>query len=267
MTLHRIFKWSKYLLIANVWLSSLVFGLYILAFYLGALYDGTMEDWNRVLPKLYEKDSPTSNTYMGLHFLGGGIILALGFLQFIPWIRNKNLNVHKWIGRIYVTASLVAAFGGLGFIFFKGTVGGWIMDTGFSFYGLFMILAAGLTAFHGIRGDISKHRFWALQLFALAIGSWLYRMYYGFWFQLADGWGHTSDFGGPFDQFMSFFFYLPNMAVAWFLANSRSREGAIFQTIGSLVLFIASFFIAYGSYYFITRSWGPAIVGRILEAS
>lgn len=92
----------------------------------------------------------------------------------------------------------MAAIGGLVFIIVKGTVGGTVMDIGFSIYGLLMLISAIETYRHAAAGRIEKHRGWALRLYALAIGSWLYRMDYGFWLLLSDGLGHSDDFSGTF---------------------------------------------------------------------
>ena len=77
------------------------------------------------------------------------------------------------------------------------------MDVGFGLYGVLTAAAAVETYRHARARRLDNHRAWAMRLFALAIGSWLYRMEYG----------HLKDFSGPFDQLMAFFFYVPNLLV------------------------------------------------------
>lgn len=192
----KLLRWAGIGLVVTVWLSSALFGLYILAFYAGALADGGMEKWNDVLPRLYEADSPAANAGIGLHFAAGGIILVLGFVQLIAWIRMRFPAAHRWVGRVYVLASLLAGIGGLTFILVKGTIGGTVMDIGFGLYGALMIVSAAQTFRLARLGQMEAHRAWALRLFALAIGSWLYRMDYGFWLMLTGGAGHAQNFSG-----------------------------------------------------------------------
>jgi hypothetical protein len=111
---------------------------------------------------------------------------------------------------------------------------------------------------------MEAHRAWALRLFALAIGSWLYRMDYGFWMMLADGAGHRGDFRGPFDRVMSFFFYLPNLLVVEiFLRARRVSASPVLRLAAATVLVGASAFLLLGTYYFTKIYWGPAILDRL----
>lgn len=259
-----VLRWTGIGLVATVWASAGLFGLYILAFYAGALADGEMEAWNEVIPRLYEPETAAANAGMGLHFAAGGIILILGCIQLIQAVRVRFPALHRWLGRVYVAASLLAGLGGLVFIAAKGTLGGLVMDIGFSLYGLLMILAAVETFLHARAGRMEAHRAWALRLFALAIGSWLYRMDYGFWMMLADGAGHRGDFRGPFDRVMSFFFYLPNLLVVEiFLRARRVSASPALRLTAATVLAGASGFLLLGTYYFTKIYWGPAILDRL----
>lgn len=217
-----------------------------------------------MLRGLYDPGRPVATAGIGLHFATGGVILALGFVQLIARVRRKAPALHRWIGRVYVTAALLAGLGGLGFIFAKGTIGGRHMDLGFGLYGLLTVGAAIQTWRYAVKRRLEVHRAWALRLFALAIGSWLYRMDYGFWMILAHGVGHTRAFSGPFDVVMSFFFYLPNLLVAEaFIRARRPRAHPALQwaTAGAMVGVIG--FLLIGTYYFAKVYWVPAIVARL----
>lgn len=251
-------------LAATALVSALLFGLYILAFYAGALTTGQMAEWNRVLPRLYEPETPAATTGIGLHFAAGGIILVLGGIQLVAPLRRRCPAVHRWLGRVYVTASLLAAVGGLAFIVLKGTIGGPVMNTGFGLYGILMGLAAVQTARHARARRLEPHRAWALRLFALAIGSWLYRMDYGFWIMLTGGAGHRDDFRGPFDIVMAFFFYLPNLVMAELFIRSRQAvPSRAVQATAAAVFTAATVFLLIGTFYFTKFYWGPAIVRRL----
>ena len=243
-------NWSGRLLIVTVWLSAGLFGLYILAFYAFSVYSGNMMNWNHVLPDLYKENSVVSTTGIGIHFLAGGIILLLGSIQLLDWVRMKYPSLHRWVGRLYLVSSLFAAIGGLTFIAIRGTVGGLMMDIGFSLYGILMLVATVLTYHYAVRGRFESHYAWALRLYALAIGSWLYRMDYGFWTLLTGGLGRTSNFSGPFDQIMDFFFYVPNLLVAEvFIRVKKLKTHPILKITASLILMVATGFILMGTYF------------------
>jgi hypothetical protein len=251
-------------LTATCWISAALFGLYILAFYAAALFDGNIAKWNEGLPRLYEAHTPAATAGIGVHFAAGGIILALGCIQFVQAIRSRYPAVHRWIGRVYVTAALLAGIGGLTFIATKGTIGGTTMDVGFGIYGVLTAAAAVETYRHARARRLDIHRAWAMRLFALAIGSWLYRMEYGFWFLLADGAGHVKDFSGPFDKFMAFFFYVPNLIVAEALIRApRASLSTAARWTATAAFTGATLFLVLGTYYFTKFYWGPAILARI----
>jgi hypothetical protein len=256
-----LLDWSGKMLITTVWTSAALFGLYILAFYAAALYEDDMQRWNKVLPGLYSRNSIATTSGIGFHFAAGGIILVLGSIQLIEKVRIRFPAVHRWIGRIYIVASLLAAVGGTAFIVLKGTIGGTAMDIGFGLYGVLMFLAAIQTYRYAVTKQLELHRAWALRLYALAIGSWLYRMDYGFWLLLTDGLGHKPHFTGPFDRVMFFFFYIPNLIVAEaFIRARKYTASALLRIFASFTLFLATAFILVGTYFFTIYYWGPAIL-------
>ncbi|MEM7019364.1 MAG: DUF2306 domain-containing protein [Pseudomonadota bacterium] len=256
---------SKVLLVATVWLSALLFGLHILAFYIMALSQGELSIWNHsILPDLYKEDAPVATAGIGLHFAMGAIILILGSIQLITKVRTNFPQVHRWIGRIYVTASILTAIGGLTFIVVGGTVGGTVMDIGFGLYGILMLVCGIETFRHARAGRIEIHNHWAWRLYALAIGSWLYRMEYGFWFALMGRTGHSADFTGPFDYFMDFFFYIPNLIVAEYLIRAKQHQSSPqTQVFVSMTLVFAASIIMIATHAFVTRQWGPSIWAAI----
>jgi uncharacterized membrane protein len=258
-------RWASRALVATVWISAMLFGLYILAFYAGAATDDAMQRWNTALPRLYEPTTRAANAGIGLHFAAGGVILILGSIQLVAGIRDRAPVVHRWLGRVYVTASIAAGVGGLAFIAAKGTIGGPVMSVGFAIYGALMVIAAVQTIRHARAARLDDHRAWALRLYALAIGSWLYRMDYGFWHLLAGGAGHTHEFRGPFDAVMAFWFYIPNLVIAEAVIRARRTSAPAWLRGGATAaLVVAVGFLLLGTYFFTKMYWGPAIVHRVL---
>jgi hypothetical protein len=249
-----------------VWISSAIFGFYILAFYGGAIPANTMNDWNETLPRLYEAHTPVASAGIGLHFFAGAVLLLLGPIQLIGAIRAKAPTVHHWIGRIYALAALAAGVGGLTFIAMKGTVGGLAMDIAFAAYGALMVLAAVQTVRHAMARRIEIHRAWAIRLFALAIGSWLYRIGYGLFFVFAgpDNPGHIeADFSGWFDHVMNWAFFVPPLIVAELYIRARRGEGSAVGRLGAAAaLTISAAFVGYSTFFFTLYGWGPAIAMR-----
>ncbi len=263
---YRLLTYGRTFLGAVVWGSALIFGCYILLFYALAYLTGDTDQWNRVLPGLYDRDDARSTAGIAIHFLAGGIILILGCFQLLNGVRTRYPRWHRVAGRVYVLASLAAAVGGLLFIALKGTIGGIVMDVAFTGYGLLMGLAAIQTVRYARRGDYTRHRAWAIRLFALAIGSWLYRMGYGFYIGFSDRSGHTADFTGWFDYLMDFSFYLPNLLVAQLIITPPAGLAhPAWRILGAVLLFVSGGLLLLATYFFVGELWGPGILGAFGE--
>ncbi len=260
----RALRWATVALTVTVWTSAVLFGVYVLAFYALAPISGRMQAWNEVLPRLYEAHAPVATAGMGLHFAAGGVVMLLGAIQLIGAVRARVPALHRWLGRVYVAGALAAGVGGLVFIAAKGTTGGLVMDLGFGLYGVLTLVAAVQTLRHAMARRLAQHRAWAIRLFALAIGSWLYRMDYGFWMMLTGGLGHEDGFTGPFDRVMAFFFYLPNLLVAeLFIRSQQPFPTPVIRVTAAVVFAFAALFLLVGTYYFTRFYWAPAIVGAL----
>lgn len=256
-------RWSARALTGTVWVSSAIFGVYIIALFLGAVAIGAPEEWNGSLAGLYVPRSLAANLGIGVHFALGAALLLLGPIQLMAGVRARWPRFHRWTGWVYASSALVTGLGGLAFILARGTIGGTTMDLGFGLYGALMVLAAVQTVRHAVARRLEVHRAWAIRLFALAIGSWLYRMDYGFWMLFTGRLGHTSSFDGWFDVFMIFWFYVPNLIVAELFIRARGgRASGTLQATAAALLGGASLFLMLATYFFTTKGWGPAILAR-----
>lgn len=256
-------RFASIALVAAVWISSTIFGVYIVVHYGGAVAAHTLEDWNVTLPRLYEAETPGASSGIGLHFMAGALLLVLGPIQLIQPLRSKAPKLHRWIGRLYALGALLAGVGGLTFMALKGTVGGLPMTVGFTAYGALMVLAALQTVRHAMARRLDVHRAWAIRLFALTIGSWLYRMGYGFWFLCAGDAGHTDEFSGWFDGVMDFaFFVLPMIVAEMFLRGRRGEASTGGRALAIVAVTGGAVFIAVATVFFTIYGWGPAIAVR-----
>lgn len=199
----------------HLWFFSVIFALYILIFYGFSLLSLQPEAWNSMLSGLYRPGEWLPNIGIGLHFLSGAIILIIGPLQLIPSVRQNNPNLHKFMGRIYTTCALMLGLGGCIYILMRGTSGGLWMDIGFGLSGILTVWFASMTAYRGINGQVEGHRPWALRLFSVCIGPFLYRIEYALWAVINGGVlvGHSQSWDGWFDLIMNFGYYIPNLII------------------------------------------------------
>ena len=94
------------------------------------------------------------------HIAGGMITLCCGPLQFWTGLRRRALNVHRWIGKLYLGGVAVGAFGGY-------WLAAYSQPPGFSVALMFMCTAWLLTTIAAyaaiLRGQITIHRQWMIR--------------------------------------------------------------------------------------------------------
>lgn len=109
------------------------------------------------------------------HFVGGAFALAIGGFQLNSRLRAKFINIHRWLGRLYVTAVF---FGGISaLVLVLHSSGGVAAQTGFGLLGICWILTTFL-AFWNIRtGSIERHQQWMIRSYALTLAAVTLRFY------------------------------------------------------------------------------------------
>jgi uncharacterized membrane protein len=90
------------------------------------------------------------------HIILGGLALLIGWTQFSTSFRNKNLQLHRKLGKVYVISVLFSSLAGIYIGFFA--TGGIISKLGFICLG-FVWLSSTLIAYQYIRkGQIERHQ-------------------------------------------------------------------------------------------------------------
>lgn len=101
-----------------------------------------------------------SNSFWNIGFYGhiifGGIALMTGWSQFSQKLRQKRLNLHRNLGKVYVASVIISGVCAVGIGFFA--TGGWIASLGFVLLGLVWLYTTG-TAYVAIRKkDLNLHQ-------------------------------------------------------------------------------------------------------------
>ncbi len=103
------------------------------------------------------------------HVLIAPIPLVVGPLQFMPWLRQRHLNVHRWLGRTYLLACSVAGAGGLATSFHAS--GGPAAGFGFGLLAVLWV-ATTLAAWAAAAArDIPLHRLLMRFSYAMTFGA------------------------------------------------------------------------------------------------
>lgn len=110
-----------------------------------------------------------------LHVLGGTVALLLGPWQFWTRLRDERLSLHRWLGRVYLSAILVGGAAGL----YMAAIAFGGLPTQLGFGGLAVLwLATGVLAYRRVRqGDYEAHREWMIRNYALTFAAVTLRLW------------------------------------------------------------------------------------------
>jgi uncharacterized membrane protein len=104
-----------------------------------------------------------------LHVIPGALFLIFGSLQLVKWIRQRNITLHRWNGRVMLALALLSIIPGLFFGLFM-PAGGRAEAVIIGFFGA-LFLTALVKGFIAIRRrQVGVHREWMLRAYAVAIG-------------------------------------------------------------------------------------------------
>ena len=151
----------------------------------------------------------------GMHVLGAGLALLIGGFQFSGRIRQKFINLHRWLGRTYLSAALVGGIGG--FAIALNADGGLVAKFGFAMLAVVWLYSSG-QAYTAIRAkDIATHREWMMRSFALAFAAVTLRIYLG----VLQALGFPFSEAYPVTAWLS---WVPNLLLVewWLLKPSRA---------------------------------------------
>jgi len=129
-----------------------------------------------------------------LHVLPGVIFMILGPLQFVRNLRSKHPAIHRWSGRIFLTASAVIGATGLTMAL-RGTIGGADEKAAILLFGSFFLVALGKALWHAMHREFEKHREWMIRGFSVGLAVATIRPIMGGFFAAALLHGRTPEPG------------------------------------------------------------------------
>lgn len=181
-----------------------VFGLYILLRASGATPQNFAQ-WDTLVAgqPIRSTSEWIANLGIGLHFAMGAILVLAWPILFSSAVRARHRAVHRWTGRVYVGAGLLAGIGGLSFILTHGAYAP-PASVAFAIWGSLMMACAVMAYVHARARRFDRHRAWS----DLTGGA---------------GMGEGNAFG-PFDYAILYLFFVPNLLVAEFFIRNGHRR-------------------------------------------
>jgi Predicted membrane protein (DUF2306). len=206
----------------------LAFGAYIVLRAVGATHRN-FDQWRALVAGLAMPTAQDwiANLGIGLHFVMGAVLVLAWPILLSARIRARHRAVHRWTGRTYVTAGILAGAGGMSFILTHGAYTP-SASVAFAIWGAVMMLSAVMAYVHARAKRFDLHRAWAIRLFAMVLGSWVFDLEIRAWKDLTGGAGiGTGTTSGLFDYAILYLFFVPNLLVAEFFIRNKHKRIAL----------------------------------------
>ena len=103
------------------------------------------------------------------HIIFGGLALLIGWMQFMPKFRNRNLKLHRLVGVLYILAIVLSGLAGLYLAFYAE--GGLVAKLGFGGLALAWLFTTGQAYISVKKRNIEAHKRWMIRSYALTFAA------------------------------------------------------------------------------------------------
>ncbi|WP_243735749.1 DUF2306 domain-containing protein [Christiangramia sabulilitoris] len=190
-------------------LSSLI-GLYPIIYFLIDRHFGLLSSKSEVLLN----DQLWNINFYG-HITLGGIALLVGWTQFSPKLRKRNIKLHRNIGRIYIVTALISSICGIYIAQFA--TGGISNIIGFTLSGVVWLLTTVLAYNSVIKGNIQLHQKFMIYSYAVCFSAVTLRICLPLLTSVA------GNFSTAY-LIVGWLSWVPNLFVAYYLINRNKQK-------------------------------------------
>lgn len=112
------------------------------------------------------------------HFVGGAIAMIVGAFQLNSRLRAKRLDLHRFMGKVYVFGVVLGGIGGL--VMAINTSAGPVAQWGFGLLAVAWVVCTAIAFRHVRNRRIEAHRAWMIRSYALTLAAVTLRIYLPF---------------------------------------------------------------------------------------
>jgi uncharacterized membrane protein len=104
-----------------------------------------------------------------VHILPGGLFLALAPLQFMPSIRQKHLQFHRWTGRVLVVCGMIIGVSAL-IMSYTMNIGGPNETAATTLFAIVFLICLTKAYLYIRRKEVARHREWMIRAYGVGLG-------------------------------------------------------------------------------------------------
>lgn len=225
-----------------------VFLYYIVAFYGPGVLSGDFATWNRhpFIDNAFVAGDAAGNLAFGAHVLLAATIVLAGTLQLVPQIRARAITFHRWNGRVFMTAAILASVAGLYMVWIRGHQQTGIVGAIGITLNAALVLSFATVAWRAAASrDIIRHRRWAMRTFMVVNGVFWLRLLFPGWVVITQAEPSALTF-----HILGFASYLLPWALLELYLHAKDNGGPAARWTAASVVFAASAFMIVGLFGF-----------------
>lgn len=142
------------------------------------------------------------------------LAVAAGPFQFLRSLRERHFVLHRVLGRVYITAAVVGALGGLYLAQFSAS--GAVSGVAFTLLGIGVLITTTYALVRIRTGNVQSHREWMTRSYALIFAAVTLRLYAPF---LEAAFGEQVGYA-----VVAWVCWVPNLVVAEWFVRTRLRR-------------------------------------------
>jgi hypothetical protein len=251
-------KWAASIWYAPVLLGQWIFAAYVVHAYGFPLIAGNIEAWNKHLSDAYVQGDGLGNTAVAAHLGLALIVHFLGPLQLVPWVRRRFPAFHRWNGRAFVVAVIIAVTAG-NYMLLTRDLGSFSLKLGFYAQSAFIIVFTFFALKNAMARNIPVHERWATRLFLAASSVWFFRVIIMVWYVTTGGIGiNTENATGWFLDAMAALQFLPLLVYEIYL-RIKTGNSATAKWSMSAFLIVAALLTTVGVSLATVGMWFPIL--------
>lgn len=116
------------------------------------------------------------NAQLLMHVFLGALVTLAGMLQLIPSLRRRWPALHRWNGRVFLSAAVIATLGGFYLTFVRGSQLGGGSTASITVNGVLILVFTALAWRSAMGRNLATHRRHALRAYLLVNGVWFLRL-------------------------------------------------------------------------------------------
>jgi hypothetical protein len=112
--------------------------------------------------------------WLFLHTSGGTLALLTGPWQFWTGLRQRNLQIHRWTGRLFLLGVVMGAAGSIGLAVMA--VGGWAFEVGLMGLASAWLVTTAMAYYSIRKGLVALHKEWMIRAYVVTFAFVFFRI-------------------------------------------------------------------------------------------